>query len=184
MVMLNFAPRALPTARTSFMILPTMSNSEGSAMMSVIKARQGAERVESRVARQFAPDLVANAWRGRNIEACLGKEAGNGFEIGRHLARRFAKHETTNIGKADLAGIDDLGALQCHAADHPLRPDQVPQLTAGIELFELKFGMAALRIPVEIPPGNTVQHHDDAGVFLQQGGHVFCRRTKLMAFEA
>ena len=87
------------------------------------------------------------------------------------------------IAEPDLAGRGNLRSLIGDTADDALRPDQAPEIAIRVQLFHLMLGMAALSVPVKIPPRHAVEDHDDAGAGMQQLCNAGYGCGKLMPLE-
>src|SRR5437016_3786041 len=116
---------------------------------------------------------------------CANRTAQSGFDesIGNHSATlalrsvRLANGEARPLDMLDNSRLANVRRRIDHAANHSRRIDVFGNLSAGIDRFKLRsFPLAT--VTIEVPPGNSVLHGDDAGFRRDKGRQTWSHRRQ------
>src|SRR6516165_8910492 len=144
---------------------------------------QCADWVETHVAPQLEPDLVADPIENRRFHPRGREQIGETLDIRRDFAGRFAERKIVAIDVTDHARSFDLGCGINDAADGTLRAELAPLPAAGIDA--LKGGaLMTPAVPVKIPIRNAVEGGHYARARAQQGLHPIDDAGDGMGLEA
>src|SRR6516162_237448 len=131
---------------------------------------QRADWVETHVAPQLEPDLVADPIENRRFHPRGHEQTGETLDIRRDFAGRFAERKIVAIDVTDHARSFDFGCGIDDAADSTLWAELAPLPAAGIDALK-RGAFITTAVLVEVPIGNAVYGGNDARARTQQGLH-------------
>ncbi len=128
----------------------------------LLEGRTGedADRVERGIAQELEPDVVADLLPHGGLEPCGGQHLAQSPDPRRFRAVRLTDHEARALDVPDHAGLDDLAGRVDDAADGALRPEGLPDASAGVGGVQVPVAKRAGE-RVEIPPEDAVLCRDD-----------------------
>ena len=130
--------------------------------------RQDTDRIETQIAPELQPDLIAQVAAHRAFQSGAHQQLAEQHGARGFFSRRFGNRQTVTIGVGDNARGFHFGGLPDDAAKGALGPQPLPDFSAGIDAFNAPSFIGAA-VLVEIPPGQAILGKENGGVLAQQG---------------